>query len=433
MVHGFYASMGGFVFDLNDDDGEPEEPIFLHQSRTRMTLTSVGVRFLMEHHPNLLPDLSENSITDRTRASSLSKAILLAQLAWFCMSCAARLGQGLPLSLLEVTTLAHGLCTLVTYLLWWSKPLNVAEPTLIRGKEAREACALMTMCSPDEKYTIFGTVSIQFPAEMASVTTLPSSDRSSLLASSDGSTSQQSSGSTESLIEQKTFITLDPERQVLEGTDFTPKKDEAKTPFRNLKTLVLYNSRTEPWYAKRRETSEPVVLRPADTARWQLAYTAMERYGLAKADIKLPEQPYVSPRTTLQSSSDFKGHGIKAIVHSNLSAVALTLIYGLPHFLGWNARFPTPLEQRLWRMATMAVTLWGTGMASVVALIIIIRLLMKDFTGERRGEAALVACAASLYIITAGYLLVESMRQLFYLEPAAYALPLWLNYLPHFS
>lgn len=405
-----------------------------------MTLTSVGVRFLMEHHPDLIPDLSDTSITDRTRASSLSKAILLAQIAWFFANCIARLGQDLPLSLLEVTTVAHALCTLVTYLLWWSKPLNVAEPTLIRGGEAREACALMAMCSPDEQHALFGTVSIQFPAEMASITTLPrtAEQRSlysarSILSLSTTFASQGRSGSTENLLESEPFVTLLPERQLLERTEFTPKRESTKTPYHNLKTMVLYDSRAIPWYAKRRDPSEPVVLRSIDAARWRLASSAMKRYGLEAGNIKLPEKPYISPRSTLQSSSDFKGRGIKAIVRSNLSAMALTLIYGLPHFLAWNARFPTPLEQRLWRVATVAVTLWGTAMALVVALIVIIRLLMNDFTGERRGEALLVACAASLYIITAGYLLVESMRQLFYLEPAAYVLPSWSNYWPHFS
>lgn len=117
------------MFDLTYDDDELEKPMFLPVNRTRMTLTSVGVRFLMEHHPNLIPDLSETSIADRTSTSSLSKAVLLAQLTWFFASCIFRLAQGLPLSLLEVTTVAHSLCTIVTYLLWWSKPLNLAEAT----------------------------------------------------------------------------------------------------------------------------------------------------------------------------------------------------------------------------------------------------------------------------------------------------------------
>ena len=72
-------------------------------------------------------------------------------------------------------------------------------------------------------------------------------------------------------------------------------------------------------------------------------------------------------------------------------------------------------------------------MAFVVLLIVVVRLLLKKFTGERRGEAFLVLSAALPYIVNSGYLLFESFRQLLYLEPAAYVLPNWPNYWPHFS
>ena len=60
------------------------------------------------------------------------------------MICASRLIQRPPLSLLEVPTIAQSFCTLITYFVWWSKPLNVAVPTVLRGKEAQQVCALLT-------------------------------------------------------------------------------------------------------------------------------------------------------------------------------------------------------------------------------------------------------------------------------------------------
>lgn len=232
--------MGGFVFDMADDVGNPEGPVFLPAGNTRVTITSVGIRFLMKHHPDIIPDLSKSSITDRTRASSLGKAILLAQITWFCTNCAARVGQGLPLSLLEITTVAHSLCTLLTYLLWWSKPLNVAEPTVIRGEEAREACALMAMLSPEEKYMLFGTVSIQFPAEMASVEAFVADpeERSSLpsaspprspsppVCSEDWETSEKNDSQSTS----EAFISVRPAMEAVEGTNLTPTEEACKTP-----------------------------------------------------------------------------------------------------------------------------------------------------------------------------------------------------------
>lgn len=449
LTHGFYASMGGYVFDLLDDDGVQEGPPFLPAGRTRMTITSLGVHFLMKHAPNLIPDVPKTSITDRSKASSLSKAILLAQVTWFCTNGAGRLGQGLPLSLLEVTTVAHGLCTLVTYALWWAKPLNIAEPTVIRGMEARKACALMLMCSPDAYHMLFGTVSITFPPELAFMTILdaggppPGAESESLISTSQVLTSSTTTSQTVPLVEvgrmsplrEQKSVSLAPEVQCLYGTNFTPRRQPISTPWHSLKSTILYRPDWVPWYAKRRGPDHDRILEPEDVHRWRLAYDAMGSYELTLERVTeaLPEKPYVSLRSTLQSSADFKGKGLSAIVRSNLFATMLTMVYGTPHFLGWNTRFPTLIERTLWRVATAATTFWGAGMASVVALIVIVRKLMHNFTGERRGEAGLVAVAASLYIITAGYLLLESLRQLLFLEPATYQLPAWSNYWPHFS
>ena len=69
---------------------------------------------------------------------------------WFCISYGSRLSQQLLLTLLEVSTTAHAFCTLATYFVWWSKPLNVAVPTLLREKDAQEMYALLK-CSDSER------------------------------------------------------------------------------------------------------------------------------------------------------------------------------------------------------------------------------------------------------------------------------------------
>jgi len=54
LVHAFYAVMGGFAMDCS---GASEA--FLPDSRTRAALTVGGLRFLLEHEADLLPDISE--------------------------------------------------------------------------------------------------------------------------------------------------------------------------------------------------------------------------------------------------------------------------------------------------------------------------------------------------------------------------------------
>jgi len=87
----------------------------------------------MKHFPHIIPDIPEEYITDRAESGRLSKALLTVQVEWFCMNCASRLIKHLPLSLLKVSTAAHGFCTLLTFFVRWSKPLNIAEGTIIKG------------------------------------------------------------------------------------------------------------------------------------------------------------------------------------------------------------------------------------------------------------------------------------------------------------
>jgi hypothetical protein len=146
--------MGGFVFEgiSNEEVIIAEESASKPSIHARKTVDKPKVGtfiYIMKHFPQIIPDISEEAITDRAESSSLSKAVLIFQVGWFCTSCASRLIQHLPLSLLEVSTAAHAFYTLLTYFVWWSKPFNVAEGTPMRGKEAQEVHALL-MCSDME-------------------------------------------------------------------------------------------------------------------------------------------------------------------------------------------------------------------------------------------------------------------------------------------
>ena len=142
IVHSFYANMGGFVFDTSDEDIN-----FLPNSRQRLTLTPRGLLFLLENEPDLVPDISEEHIRDKSKASSLAKTLVCLQALWFCAQCIARCAQGLAVSLLELNVFAHAICSLLMYFLWWDKPMDIEEPTVLSGKMVRELCALMCMRS----------------------------------------------------------------------------------------------------------------------------------------------------------------------------------------------------------------------------------------------------------------------------------------------
>jgi hypothetical protein len=136
--------MGGFAFYGSYDDNE--ESFFQISTNLRHTVehpNDDALIYIMKHFPHIITDITEDYILDQAESSSLSKALLIVQVVWFCTNCASRLAQRLPLSLLEVSTAAHGFCTLLTYVVWMPKPINVAAPTIMMEKEAREVYALL--------------------------------------------------------------------------------------------------------------------------------------------------------------------------------------------------------------------------------------------------------------------------------------------------
>ncbi|KAF7302306.1 hypothetical protein MIND_00798200 [Mycena indigotica] len=109
LTHGFFIGMGGFV----DDDGHPIV--------TKEQLST----------PNaiqLIRAIDESDIEDKSKGDVFSKGIALCQGLWFIAQCIARRLQHLPLTELEVATLAFAALNALTWLLWLGKPLDVRNP-----------------------------------------------------------------------------------------------------------------------------------------------------------------------------------------------------------------------------------------------------------------------------------------------------------------
>jgi hypothetical protein len=71
------------------------------------------------------PRISKKEIQDKSKGDFISKAVVILQTSWFVMQCIARGVQGLPITELELATIAFASLNFVIYLLWWDKPLNV--------------------------------------------------------------------------------------------------------------------------------------------------------------------------------------------------------------------------------------------------------------------------------------------------------------------
>ena len=142
MTHSFYAIMGGFAFDTSD-----AEPNFLPNHRSRLCISAYGLSYIAKKAPELIPDVAEKQIRDKSKADSLAKFIVCLQALWFCVQCITRISQRKAISLLELNTFAHAFCALLIYALWWNKPQDIEEPTLLQGQKEWEMCAFLCMKS----------------------------------------------------------------------------------------------------------------------------------------------------------------------------------------------------------------------------------------------------------------------------------------------
>ncbi|PSS08908.1 hypothetical protein PHLCEN_2v3398 [Hermanssonia centrifuga] len=398
--------MGGFVFDAS------AEPKFLPNSYTRAVLTPEGLQELLKHDPELIPDLSDEVIMDKSKADGLAKGLLLLQAFWFCINCLSRLAQSLPLSLLEVTTLAHALCTLFTYILWWHKPLSIREPTLISGDRAREICAFMWMASRIEQYHLFGVTTFTGPSELD-------------IAMGPYEKNQQMASVLASQLTSSPWDRLPRDMAALHSR-INPDSNFPR--YSKHKVRQLLESTSGAWYSRHwRAYMEKVSLTPVDKERWALASKAFLRYDPTTSSTQL-----VTAETQSHGEIGLDESEPEVPIKPFLAAALLTAVYGAPHIAAWNAPFPSHLQQVLWHSAAVVVTITGT-LASILGLAlgdtgITIIDFFKDIIVR-----SLILILPILYTISSAYLIVESFIQLSHLPPETYQIPSWSNYIPHFS
>ena len=88
---------------------------------------------------------TEAEIKDRGKSDSLARTFVLLQTSWFIMQCIARGVEHLPLTHLEIVTLAYVAMNFVIYIFWRNKPVNVNRPVRVfRKSEPRETQRLVT-------------------------------------------------------------------------------------------------------------------------------------------------------------------------------------------------------------------------------------------------------------------------------------------------
>lgn len=90
-MHGFYALMGGLAVHIPNN--LPESKKFLPSDESEIWfLTTGGVQHLLKEESTHddIPDLSQEEIRSKSKASALAKALVCIQALWFIAQCITR-------------------------------------------------------------------------------------------------------------------------------------------------------------------------------------------------------------------------------------------------------------------------------------------------------------------------------------------------------
>jgi len=124
ITHGFFATMGGFM----EYDGNRPIRVLLPEQIESYSLTGNGD----------FPRISKAEIEDKSKGDAISKGVVILQTSWFVIQCIARGVQGLPITELELVTVAFAALNFVIYVLWWEKPQNVQRGVRVYKKRRTE-------------------------------------------------------------------------------------------------------------------------------------------------------------------------------------------------------------------------------------------------------------------------------------------------------
>ncbi len=274
--------MGGFILHQH------EKPVSV--------LTFNRLVSLIEAGEVDIPTVTENTIYDKSKGDFLTKLFVLLQTTWFVAQCLARWATRLPVTEIEVVTLAFAALNIVTCCLWWYKPQNVHVAVPVELRSNRETGTQLTSCRTCGNRV---ASSASIPSTSATYYQVESVDR------------QQGKGGS-----RKTSVSWIWERM---------KWNWWATEGRGLFSWVRFTV-------------------------WQVPVTLLR--GLLRPLYKMAGDVDIDVEAKSTRLPMFYAHDLG---YQKLF-ISIAFLFGSLHLLSWSASFPSDFERWLWRSCAIFIT-----------------------------------------------------------------------------
>ncbi|KAG8531340.1 uncharacterized protein KY384_002969 [Bacidia gigantensis] len=462
----FFIVAGGYVVDSRSFWVEPY-----------LTITPAGAVELASL--GILPTIPVSVLDDKTKADPMTKILVCVQAGWFIIQCITRLAQDLPISLLEIHTLAHVLVAFCMYLLWFSKPYNALSPRICKETKVVETIALMCL-STETRFSPQGENRCALRHHISRKLVRLSQDKAAKsYYRRRGSTRKAQEAVALGETSRNTALS-GRERVTLAQIWGTEGEGSRQPPHRSMSEGDLRTRRKQPNRCLSHSAAKTFgrELSPSRLERVEMHYAlvsnALDRYKAKKQHLMWEGSSnfygdsikgvYFRNNYVLQELSDFsryKGFNLDKEYGPNPESTQLHLtpthqvswhtilvfiFYSAFHLTAWNAEFPTTVERWLWRgsaLVLLAIPVVTSFMIPLLIILILIQGPLEKFALKYYKKSwsddgvavitSLIPYTIYLAVAVAGraYFLVESFVSLRKPVPGLYDTVEWTNFLPH--
>jgi len=137
MQHGFYIDMGCFQVELKGKSaslpaGKENRDIIELEDGFRFTIRLEDLISLIKADLLSAPDINTHDLEERNKNDQFARVITSLQVLYFVFQFFGRLGYHLPISTLELSTIAFVCSAVLIEYFWWDKPLGLRTGTVLK-------------------------------------------------------------------------------------------------------------------------------------------------------------------------------------------------------------------------------------------------------------------------------------------------------------